>query len=75
MGGPDEQGEATKANGYSCERVGLLGGEEGQILVNLVSVPSLPMLLPLEEGGRSTGEGSVAERAALLGGLRSLAKD
>ena len=50
-------------------------------LVKFVSLPSphpgsflkAPMPLPWGEGGRRPGEGSVADRAALLGGLRLLA--
>ncbi|PYV91414.1 MAG: hypothetical protein DMG05_07320 [Acidobacteria bacterium] len=58
----------------------LLGGEEVQTLVKFVNLPpphsgtflKAPMTLPLGEGGRRTGEGSVADRAALLGGLSSV---
>src|SRR5207247_8133703 len=52
-----------------------------QTLVKFVNLPSphpgsflkAPMPLPLGEGGRRTGDGSVADRAALLDGLRLFA--
>ena len=58
-----------------------LGGDEVHISVKFVKLPSphpgsflkAPMPLPLGEGGRRLGERSVADRAALLGGLRLLA--
>src|SRR5438093_3067175 len=61
--------------------LGLLGGDEVQTLVKFVNLPSphpgsflkAPMPLPWGEGGRRPGEGSVADRAALLCGLRLLA--
>jgi hypothetical protein len=64
--------------------VGLLGGEEVQTSVKFVELPSphpgsflkAPMPLPMGpmgEGGRRPGEGSVADRTAVLGGLRLLA--
>jgi len=61
--------------------LGLLGGEEVQTSVKFVKLPSphpgsflkAPMPLPMGEGGRRPGEGSVADRAALLGGVRLLA--
>ncbi|PYV89327.1 MAG: hypothetical protein DMG05_13715 [Acidobacteria bacterium] len=62
--------------------LGLLGGEEVQTSVKFVKLASphpgsflkAPMPLPMGEGGRRPGEGSVADRTALLGGLRLLAR-
>src|SRR3989442_1224963 len=56
----------------------LLGGDKVHCSVKFVSrpgCPSPPAPLPWGEGGRRTGEGSVANRTALLGGLRLLATD
>ena len=58
----------------------LLGGDEVQTLVKFVNLPSphpgsflkAPMPLPWGEGGRRPGEGSVADEAVVLGGLRLL---
>ena len=67
---------------FLIEALGLLGGEEVQTSVKFVKLPSphpgsflkAPMPLPMGEGGRrpEPGEGSVADRIALLGGLRLL---
>ncbi|PYV92365.1 MAG: hypothetical protein DMG05_04810 [Acidobacteria bacterium] len=61
--------------------LGFLGSEEVQTSVKFVKLLSphpgsflkAPMPLPMGEGGRRPGEGSVADRAVLLGGLRLLA--
>jgi len=63
------------------DELGLLGGDEVQTSVKFVKLPSphpgsvlkAPMPLPMGEGGRRPGEGSVSDRAALPGGLRLLA--
>jgi len=65
----------------SEEPLVLLGGEEVQTSVKFAKLPSphpgsflkAPMPLPMGEGGRRPGEGSVADRTALLGGLGLLA--
>jgi hypothetical protein len=62
--------------------IGLIGGEEVQTSVKFVKLPSphpgggfskLPCLSQRERVAAGTGEGSVVDRAALLGGLRLLA--
>src|SRR2546428_9123598 len=63
-----------------CADLRLLGGDEVQTLVKFVNLPSphpgsflkAPMPLPWGEGGRRPGEGSVADEAVVLGGLRLL---
>src|SRR5207249_11432701 len=58
-----------------------LVAEKLKIRSSLLNLPSphpgsflkAPMPLPLGEGGRRTGDGSVADRAALLDGLRLFA--
>jgi hypothetical protein len=54
--------------------LGLFGGEGVQTSVKFVKVPSPhPQPPSMGEGGRRPGKGSVADRIALLGGLRLLA--
>src|SRR5207247_9179588 len=69
------------ARDHRLPHLELVGGEEAQTSVKFIKPPSphpgsflkAPMPLPMGEGGRRPGEGSVVDRTALLGVLRLLA--